>query len=345
MPFQITQLLSLQKAEKQLASASKKKQKKAKSKLAQVQAELNNSTLLLSQALEERTGLESRVTILGHLQRGGTPSAADRLLATRLGTACAQFINDGVFGVMVAARGDGTEAVPLEQVVGKRKMVPLDHPWIQSARDLGLCLGRLRQKMDSQSFWQQIKSIPNMLSLSRIVAIPFLIYLAYQQHTNGFMLLFVLIWPTDFLDGYIARRFNQKTELGPKLDQIADILFLFTTLYAMVQLFPDVTSANKHLIWAVILLLVIQMGYQAIRFRKIVFMHNQLLRLGTFSTFFAIGFIYIYPHPFFMSVPLLLFILGLLETMAMFILFGPVDPDTRWLWHLYRSSENEKHES
>jgi 6-phosphofructokinase 1 len=85
--------------------------------------------------------LESRVTILGHVQRGGIPSPADRLLATRLGTACARYIHEGVCGVMVAARGDSTEAVPLEQVVGKRKTVPLDHPWLETAHDLGINLG------------------------------------------------------------------------------------------------------------------------------------------------------------------------------------------------------------
>jgi len=91
--------------------------------------------------LKELTGLESRVTMLGHLQRGGAPSAADRLLATRLGTACAALIDQGTYGVMVAARGDGTEPVPLDQVVGKRKNVPLDHPWLESARNVGTSLG------------------------------------------------------------------------------------------------------------------------------------------------------------------------------------------------------------
>jgi 6-phosphofructokinase 1 len=81
------------------------------------------------------------VTILGYVQRGGTPSAADRLLATRLGTACAALIHERVFGVMVAARGDGAEPVPLEKVAGKLKTVPLDHPWIESARGVGTCLG------------------------------------------------------------------------------------------------------------------------------------------------------------------------------------------------------------
>jgi 6-phosphofructokinase 1 len=142
---------ALQKAEAMLlrakqakAAAGRKRgpqQTKAKTKVAEIQADITNSTLQLSQRLEHLTGLESRVTILGHLQRGGTPSAADRLLATRLGAACADLLNQGVFGVMVAARGDGTEPVALEQVVGRRKVVPMDHPWIRAARNVGVCLG------------------------------------------------------------------------------------------------------------------------------------------------------------------------------------------------------------
>jgi len=98
-------------------------------------------TLRLAKRLEILTGLESRVTILGHLQRGGAPSAADRILATRLGTACADLIHEGVYGVMVAARGEGTKPVKLEDVAGKGKAVPIDHPWIQSARRVGTNFG------------------------------------------------------------------------------------------------------------------------------------------------------------------------------------------------------------
>jgi 6-phosphofructokinase 1 len=118
-----------------------KLRKKAKDELKRIHSGLGDHTLLLARKLEELTGLESRPTILGHLQRGGTPSAADRILATRLGTACAQYIDDGLAGVMVAARGEGTEAVPLEKVAGNKKTVPPDHPWIQSARDVGVAFG------------------------------------------------------------------------------------------------------------------------------------------------------------------------------------------------------------
>lgn len=113
----------------------------AKEALKVLRTEQAGSTWKLSAQLEALTGLESRVTILGHVQRGGTPSAVDRLLATQLGTACAELIQADTFGVMVALRDGKAVPVPLEQVVGKRKSVPLDHPWVRSARDVGTCLG------------------------------------------------------------------------------------------------------------------------------------------------------------------------------------------------------------
>ena len=119
----------------------KKARKQAKDTIRVMEAGRGDHTLKLAHQLEERTGLESRPTILGHLQRGGTPSAADRLLATRLGTACADMIQSGVYGVMVAARGEGVEAMPLEDVAGRKKLVPSGHPWIESARRVGTSLG------------------------------------------------------------------------------------------------------------------------------------------------------------------------------------------------------------
>jgi len=98
-------------------------------------------TLELTQSLEERTGQESRLTILGHLLRGGTPSALDRVLSTRLGTAAAELVRDDRAGVMVAVRGEDVEAVPLEKVAGRKKLVPVDHPWVRSARLVGTSFG------------------------------------------------------------------------------------------------------------------------------------------------------------------------------------------------------------
>jgi 6-phosphofructokinase 1 len=123
------------------AAESDEEKIEARAALKLVDVEQAENTWKLSRQLEALTGLESRVTILGHVQRGGIPSAVDRLLGTRLGTACAEFIQEGVFGVMVASQGSTAVPVPLERVVGKRKSVPLDHPWVQTARHVGTCLG------------------------------------------------------------------------------------------------------------------------------------------------------------------------------------------------------------
>jgi 6-phosphofructokinase 1 len=113
----------------------------ARAHLANVEDEQREHTFKLARELEAATGLESRVTILGYVQRGGIPCATDRLLASRLGTAAAHAVASGEFGVMVAARGEGTELVPLTEVAGQLKLVPTDHEWILTARTLGTGLG------------------------------------------------------------------------------------------------------------------------------------------------------------------------------------------------------------
>ena len=112
-----------------------------RAEIAQLELQHQGNTFRLAQQLELLTGLESRVSILGYMQRGGTPSGADRLLATRLGTAAADFVAEGTYGIMVAARGDGVAAVPLQDVAGRRNTVPAGHPWLTAARHTSTCLG------------------------------------------------------------------------------------------------------------------------------------------------------------------------------------------------------------
>jgi len=128
-------------ARRKANARTKAERQRAKTALAGLAARHSGNTLRLSKQLEELTHLEARVTILGYVQRGGTPSAGDRLLATRLGTMCVELINDKVFGVMVAARGDGAKPVPIAEVAGRIKLVPGNHPWTATARRVGTSLG------------------------------------------------------------------------------------------------------------------------------------------------------------------------------------------------------------
>ena len=82
--------------------------------------------IILEKKIEKCTGIETRVVVLGHLQRGGSPIAYDRILATRYGIAAIDLINEGQFGNMVALQGNKIVSVLLKDVIGKRKTVNLD---------------------------------------------------------------------------------------------------------------------------------------------------------------------------------------------------------------------------
>jgi 6-phosphofructokinase 1 len=127
--------------EKKLEGAEGDERKKLKHHLKELDEKYRGSTIRMSEELQQITGLETRVTILGHLQRGGTPSAADRLLATRLGTSAIDYINREEFGIMVAVDGEHTKGVPMEDVAGMVNYVPPNHPWIISARNLATSFG------------------------------------------------------------------------------------------------------------------------------------------------------------------------------------------------------------
>jgi 6-phosphofructokinase 1 len=87
---------------------------------------------LLAREIEERTGFETRVTVLGHVQRGGTPTARDRVLATRFGLGAADLVEQGSFGRMVALRGNEIVDIPLAEAVAELKTVPAH--WYDVAR-------------------------------------------------------------------------------------------------------------------------------------------------------------------------------------------------------------------
>ncbi|MDO5402997.1 MAG: 6-phosphofructokinase [Eubacteriales bacterium] len=95
----------------------------------------------LGAMITEATGQEVRVTVPGHVQRGGQPNAYDRVLATRLGVKAAELIMEGKYGMMPCVRNNSIETIPLGEVAGKTRMLEPDADIILQARQLGLCLG------------------------------------------------------------------------------------------------------------------------------------------------------------------------------------------------------------
>ena len=97
--------------------------------------------MAVAKELGELTGKETRYVVLGHLQRGGTPTAFDRTLATRFGGKAVELLLKGQFGKMVANHPPDLVPVPLGEVVGKTKTVPLDYDLVQTGRALGVSFG------------------------------------------------------------------------------------------------------------------------------------------------------------------------------------------------------------
>lgn len=95
----------------------------------------------LAKDLEQLTGKEARAVVLGHLLRGGSPTAFDRLSAMRFGAAAVRALDEGHSGIMVALAFPNVNYVALEEVAGRMKAVPMDSDTLQTGRDIGICFG------------------------------------------------------------------------------------------------------------------------------------------------------------------------------------------------------------
>jgi 6-phosphofructokinase 1 len=95
----------------------------------------------VAKMIEKGTRIETRTTILGYVQRGGSPSPMDRILATRFGTKAVDLIAQEKYGRMVNIVNNSTDSISLSEVAGKLNLVPKKHSLINKARALDICMG------------------------------------------------------------------------------------------------------------------------------------------------------------------------------------------------------------
>jgi 6-phosphofructokinase 1 len=105
------------------------------------EARLGGIGAAVAEELGRRTGKETRVCVLGHLQRGGPPTTFDRLLCTRFGASAVRLVAEEKYGYMVAHQPPDTAAVPIKDAIGRLRTVPPDGELVRTARDLGISLG------------------------------------------------------------------------------------------------------------------------------------------------------------------------------------------------------------
>ena len=101
----------------------------------------NHAGEYIASTIADMTGIETRETILGYTQRGGSPCPVDRILSTRMGSHAVKLIADKQFGRMVAVRGDSITSVSLSEVAGSTRLLPVDHELILQGQRMGVCFG------------------------------------------------------------------------------------------------------------------------------------------------------------------------------------------------------------
>lgn len=180
----------------------------------------------------------------------------------------------------------------------------------------------------------KIFSIPNTLSLSRIILLPFLFFLLFKDLKNTLLISYIIIGSTDYFDGKIARRLNQATDLGKTLDSVSDLFFYLSSAFFIYYLFPYVIDANFTLLMVFFGVLILSFGISVVKCRKPLLMHTTLLRFSAAMVYFLFICSFFFDTSYFATIVIVLYLLAFLEEILIFIIYGEVDPDTKSIFVL-----------
>ncbi len=172
-------------------------------------------------------------------------------------------------------------------------------------------------------------TVANALSLSRIVFLPLLFILAYYDKRLEFTIAYAIIGSTDAFDGWVARTFKQKSNLGKALDSGADLLFYLASAWFLYVFYFNYLEPNLVLLYVVFGVLFLSFVVSTALFKKPVMMHTYILKLASILVYFLILASYFFDTTIFLTVVISTYILGFIEEILIFILYGHVDVDTR----------------
>jgi len=182
-------------------------------------------------------------------------------------------------------------------------------------------------------------NIPNTLSLSRLLFLPLLYILLWKNQITTFFISFSILGSTDFFDGYLARKWNQVTRLGKSLDTIADMFFYISVAYFLWVLSPEAIITNRPLLIVTFSVYALTFLVPLIKFKKAYTIHTRLLKSNAFFVYIMMILSSIMSTTFILSVILIIFLIGFLEEILIFIKFGEVDQDTSSYFNASKTKE------
>lgn len=186
-------------------------------------------------------------------------------------------------------------------------------------------------------------TIPNALSLSRLVFLPLLYLFILADHLTLFLIGYILIGSTDFFDGLIARRFNMTSEIGKALDSIADLFFYISSAWFLYYLYPQYLAPNAILLILFFSLFFLSFVVSAVLLHKPVMMHTFLLRLNGVLVYLTVILSQFANTTLLIAAILVIYLVGFSEEIAIFVRYGDVDPDTPSIMTLMRHHEQTRH--
>jgi cardiolipin synthase len=196
--------------------------------------------------------------------------------------------------------------------------------------------------MSSKNTTDQAINIPNALSSLRISMSPVLLYLAFAQNPAAFLFLAVLTEITDALDGYVARRLHQVTELGSHLDSAGDFIIYATLAFSALVLWPDIVL--EELVWFVLVIcsftLPALVGY--IKYHHFTSFHTRSVKAAAFTG--VVGYLLMFSNttPMVFKVAAVLSVIAGIEEIAISLLSREDHVDVRSLWHALKTVNTSK---
>lgn len=176
-------------------------------------------------------------------------------------------------------------------------------------------------------------NIPNALSLSRIVGVPFLFILIYVEPTAWFVGLYVALALTDWLDGLLARRWNQTSEFGSMLDTIGDVALYMSTAYFIIVLFPHNLMPNLGYLYVLFAGFFAVMAVSRVVLGRVLFLHTHISRSAAVILIAAFLLSFYIDTTMLIRLVMVMYIAAFCEMCVIFMKYGSVDPDTRTiLW-------------
>ncbi len=184
-------------------------------------------------------------------------------------------------------------------------------------------------------------NVPNALSISRIIFLPALYVYFFLGSQLEFLVGYIILGATDWLDGFLARALKQVTHLGKILDTVADILFYFSTLFFIAYAYPFIIASNMVLL---IIFMCFYLGafiISIVLFKKPIQLHTNHLRLNAVFVYAVLIVSTFTDSTLFVSLTLISFMIAYVEEIVIFIKFGEVDIDTRSIWSLIKKRREE----